>query len=69
MLRNNEIRGAGHRVRRVGLAVREFEHVVGPAGRHEGVVDLLLRHHGAQRLDAIGDLLGQVLLYSGPIAG
>ena len=46
--------GAADRVRRIGVAVREFEHVVGPALRHEGVVDLLPGHHAAQRLRAVG---------------
>ena len=52
--------GAGHGVGRVGVAVCELEHVLRPAGGHEGVVDFLLRDHRAQGLGAVGHLLGDV---------
>ena len=40
--------------------MRELEHVLRAARRHEGLVDLLLRDDAAERLDAVGDLLGEV---------
>ena len=39
--------------------MRELKHVVRSAGGHEGVVDLRLGDHAAQRLHAVGDLLGE----------
>ncbi len=53
-------RRAGHGVGGVGVAVGKFEHVLGAALCHEGVVDLLARHAAAQRLGAVGHLLGEV---------
>ena len=55
-----QCRRAGHRVRRVGVAVRELELVVGSAGRHEGLVQILAHHHAAERLHAVADLLGEI---------
>ena len=51
---------AGHGVCGVGVAVGEFQHVVRSADGHEGVVNVLLGHHHAQRLRAVGDLFGRV---------
>mmetsp|Transcript_6064 Transcript_6064/g.24216 ORF Transcript_6064/g.24216 Transcript_6064/m.24216 type:complete len:373 (+) Transcript_6064:1199-2317(+) len=48
--------GAGQRVGRVGVAVKELDQVLGPG--HEGVVDLLLREDRAHRHAAVGDALG-----------
>src|SRR5262249_34528421 len=51
---------ARDRVRRVGVAVRELEHVLGAARGHERVVDRLRRDDAAERLYAVRDLLGEV---------
>ena len=47
-------------MRRVGVAVGEFQHVLRAAAFHEGVVDVLLGHHATQGHGAIGDLLGHI---------
>ena len=52
--------GAGCWVGRVGIAVGKLQHVLGAARSHEGVVNLFAGHATAQRLRAIGDLLGKV---------
>ena len=39
--------GAGERMRRIGVAVEQLDHVLRPL--HEGVVDALARDHAAHR--------------------
>ena len=47
---------AGHRVRRIGVAVEQLDGCLRPL--HEGVVDGLLGDDGAHRLRAVGQALG-----------
>ena len=55
-LLGRDARCAGHRMRRVRVAVEELDRVL--RSLHEGVVDGLRRGHGAHRHGAVGQALG-----------
>jgi hypothetical protein len=59
-IQGGEGRGAGNRVRRVGVAVEELQQVFRRVLGHEGVVDLPAGDHRAHGDGAVGDLLGHV---------
>ena len=52
-------RSTGNRMGRIRVTVRKLDHVIRSALIHVGVVDFLLAHNGAQRLDAVSNLLGE----------
>ena len=59
-LQRRQTSGASHRVRRVGVAVGELDHVLRRRLLHKDVVDLAAGDHRTQRDGAVGDLLGDV---------
>ena len=56
-IERGEARGAGQRMRRIGVAVEELHDMLRPV--HEGVVDALAADHAAHRHDAGGHALGE----------
>jgi hypothetical protein len=56
-IERRETRGAGERMRRIGIAVEQLDGVLGAV--HEGVVDALARDDPAHRDGAGGDALGE----------
>src|SRR5882762_3498136 len=56
-IEGGECRGAGDRMRRIGIAMGQFDDVLRAA--HEGVMNGVAHQHAAHRRGAIGDALGE----------
>ena len=59
-IQSGNARRARHGVRRVGVAVGEFEHVLRTAAFHEGVVNIFFGHYATQWHSTVSHLLGHV---------